>query len=240
MHGIPPYHRADAPDAARMLFGPLPTDDPIRAKLGPAILAWLDLRRRATPPTEHPRLQRWVREVCDAFEIVSALDVAEAAVALRRGFIVWNEWAARFVLTPARDIRAAYWRMLALAQPLLRRVAPDIDPVGLMPLWLTVCRQAGGSLPKHYRAIGLLGQRRMPETAPIGDAPWVAGLAHWALARRPSDAEFLAQWRALKPLYPRTAARWRKLVGDLLSTPELRRAGIEPPAWWSGDPTSRR
>ena len=25
---IPPYERADAPDAARMLFGPLPADDP--------------------------------------------------------------------------------------------------------------------------------------------------------------------------------------------------------------------
>jgi hypothetical protein len=37
----------------------------------------------------------------------------------------------------------------------------------------------------------------------------LAGLAHWAMARNPADAEFTAEWRALKPLYPRTAARWR-------------------------------
>lgn len=41
-----PYERAEAPDAARMLFGPLAADDPARTKLGAAIIGWLDARRR--------------------------------------------------------------------------------------------------------------------------------------------------------------------------------------------------
>src|SRR5487761_2748930 len=84
---FPPYERADAPDAARMLFGPLPKDDPVRRKLGPAILQWLEHRRREHPPAGRPRLQHWVAEFCEALEIVSALDVADAATALRRRYI---------------------------------------------------------------------------------------------------------------------------------------------------------
>ena len=51
---IPPYERADAPDAARMLFGPLSSEDPARRLLGTAILDWLEHRRRQSPPAIPP------------------------------------------------------------------------------------------------------------------------------------------------------------------------------------------
>lgn len=233
---IPPYERADAPDAARMLFGPLPKDDPARRALGPAILHWLEQRRRERPPAGRPRLQHWIAEICEALEIVSALDVADAARALRRRYILWNEWTAGLVLSPARDAHAAYWRMLTLTQPLLARQTDAGDPGELAPLWLEICRQSGSALPRRYLAIGLLGLRRVPGGAPHGsEAPWVAGLAQWALAQDPSDTEFQAEWLALKPLYPRTPRRWRELVGRLLATAEFHDRGIEPPAWWRGD-----
>nr|WP_294528594.1 tetratricopeptide repeat protein [uncultured Rhodopila sp.] len=230
-----PYGRADAPDAARMLFGGLAVDDPARQAVGPAILGWLANRRRTAPPADRPLLQRWIREVCEAFEIVALLEVEPAAVPLRRQFVVWNEWAARFSLTPARDARAEYWRMLALTQPLLPRAAAA-EADSLAPLWLEICRQAGGALPRRYLSIGLLGLRRLPDTANGKEAPWLAGLAQWAMARRPTDAEFAAEWRALKPLYPRRDARWRELVGRLLDTKPFRDAEIVAPAWWGGDP----
>ncbi len=233
---VPPYERADAPDAARMLFGPLPADDPARLALGAAILDWLERRRRTPVPAARPRLQRLVREIGEAFEIVALLDVTDAAVALRQRFALWNEWVARLALSSARDGRAAYWRMLALTQPIVARAAPAIDPLGLTPFWLHICREAGGSLPQGYLDIGLLGLRRLPEGASGSEAPWLAGLAQWALARRPSDSAFKAEWLALKALYPRQAERWRKLVGALLSTSAFRDAEIEPPAWWGGDP----
>ena len=233
---IHPYGRADPPDAARMLFGPLPPNDPVRQKLGPAILGWLGQRRREAPPADRPRLQHWVAEICEAFEIVSFLEVADAAAELRQRFVVWNEWTAEFSLSPARDAHAEYWRMLALTQPLLSQAAATDDPAGLAPLWLEICRQAGGALPKRYLGIGLLGLRRLPDSSAGSEAPWVAGLAHWAMARNPPDAAFQAEWRALKPLYPRTAERWRQLVGRLLATKAFQNRGIDAPAWWRGDP----
>jgi len=232
---ISPYDRADAPDAARMLFGGLPADDPTRLLLGPAILGWLERRRREAPPADRPPLQRWIRELCEAFEIVALLEVTETAVQLRRRFVLWNEWVARFSLSAARDARAEYWRMLALTQPLLPRVEAA-EGGSLAPLWLDICRQAGGLLPRRYLSIGLLGLRRLPADASGSEAPWVAGLAQWAMARDPTDAEFAAEWRAMKPLYPRTPARWRELVGRLLATPSFWDAEIFAPAWWGSDP----
>lgn len=76
---IHPYERADAPDAARILFGPPNPEDSARKPLGPAILAWLEKRRKQPQPAARPKLQRRVREICEAFEIVALLDAADAA-----------------------------------------------------------------------------------------------------------------------------------------------------------------
>ncbi len=233
---VAPYDRADAPDAARMLFGGLPADDDARLALSPAIVDWLESRRRETPPQGRPRQQRWVREICEAFEIVALLDVADAALALRRRFITWNEWASRFVLTAARDARAEYWRMLALTQPSVARAPTGQALPDLSPLWLEICRRSDADLPHRYLAIGLLGLRRVAVAPNGSEAPWVAGLALWALEHRPSSDRFQAEWLALKPLYPRTPSHWRQVVGRLLATPSFWDREIVAPAWWHGDP----
>ena len=233
---IHPYERADPPDAARMLFGSLPSDDPVRLMLGPAILEWLDRRRRETPPEPRPFLQHWIAEVCETFKIVSALEIADAAISLRRRFAIWNEWTARFVLAPSRDAHAEYWRMLALTQPLVAQAGATNNPNDLAPLWRDICCSAGDRLPARYLHIGLLGFRRIPEPPNGADSPWVAGLAHWAQARNPTAAEFLGEWRALKPLYPRTAARWRQVVGRLLGTTAFRDDRDTLLEKWRGDP----
>jgi tetratricopeptide (TPR) repeat protein len=228
---IAPYDRADAPDAARMLFGPLPAGHPARMALGPAILDWLGQRRRETPPRSRPQLQRWVREICEALEIVALLEVAGAALELRRRFAIWNEWAGRFVLSPSRDARAGFWRMLALTQPhLVQEALPD-----LTPLWLEICRRADADLEHRYLQIGLLGFRRAAAGQSGPDVQWVTGLAHWALATDPPGDKFLAGWLALKPLYPRSASQWRQAVGRLLATPAFGDAMVRAPAWWGGD-----
>jgi tetratricopeptide (TPR) repeat protein len=233
---IHPYERADASDAVRMLFGPLPADDPARQELGPAILEWLKERRREPLPADPHRLQRFVREVCEAFEIVSLLPVPHAAVELRRGFVIWNEWVARLVLSPSRDARAEYWRMLALTQPLVAENS-SIEPHGLTPFWLQVCTQSGGRLEFRYLTIGLLGLRRLPGAPLDGtEAPWLAGLAQWALARKPSNDAFLAEWRPLKGLYPATPALWRERVATVLGAKPFKDAGIKAPEWWTADP----
>jgi hypothetical protein len=232
---VAPYDRADAPDAARMLFGGLAADDDARLALGPAIVEWLEQRRREIPPQGRPRQQRWVREICEAFEIIALLDVADAALALRRRFVTWNEWAGRFVLTAARDARAEYWRMLALTQPAVARMATGQALPDLSPLWLEICRRSDGDLPHRYLPVGLLGLRRVAVAPNGSEASWIAGLAQWAMEHDPSPEKFQAEWLALKPLYPRSDRRWRELIGHLLETKPFRDAGIKAPAWWLGD-----
>lgn len=229
---IHPYDRADAPDAARMLFAHLPADDPARLALDGAVLACLEQRRKGLVPTIPSKLQRFIAETAEAFEIVASLDLVDAATILRRRFVVWNEWVAGLVLSPARDVRAAYWRMLALTQPLMQDSAEGANLVHLEPLWHRICREAGGALPPHYLEIGLLGLRRLPSSAD-SSAPWLTGLAQWALANDPSDAAFKAVWLPLKSLYPRPAKTWRKLVGELLQSAAF--GDVDAPGWWRCD-----
>jgi hypothetical protein len=237
--GIGLLNRLDIPEAANVLFGPLPAHDPARLSLGWAILGWMEKRRQETQPADDANRQRWIREIRDAFDIVALLQVAEPAIALRRGFASWNAWVGELVAAPSRDARAPYWSMLAQTQPLTREAAPALDPFGLASHWLWICENAGGALPDDYLGIGLLGLRRLPETAFGGELPWLTGLAWWADARRPSREAFRTQWLALKFLYPRTPARWRALVARVLSAPRFRAKGIAAPAWWDIDPDLR-
>ncbi len=229
---IAPLNRLDAAEAANVLFGPLPADDPARLSLGWAVLSWLDKRRQEPPPADDPNRQRWIREVRDAFDIVALLQVAEPAIALRGGFASWNAWVTDLVLAPSRDARAGYWSMLARTQSL----TPALDPFGLASHWLWICESAGATLPDHYLGIGLLGLRRLPDTRFGSELPWLTGLAWWADARRPSSDAFRTQWLALKFLYPRTPERWRALVIRVLSAPRFQGQGVVAPAWWDIDP----
>lgn len=229
---IHPYQRLDVPDAVLRLFGGLDQDDPKREALNVAVMAWLAERRSESLPTSRPLLQRYIREVAEALEIVSLLGLASATVALRHGFIIWNEWVSRLVLSQSRDARAVYWRTLALTQPLVAEHAKQLDPYGLAAIWQQICREAGGEFPRHYLSIGLLGLRRLP--ADDIELPWLSGLAQWAKYQKPSDAEFKAEWYTLKSLYPRSAAHWRKAVDQVLSAPTF--ADFDAPAWWHVDP----
>jgi hypothetical protein len=185
---IHPYERADAPDAARMLFGALEPDDSARKALGPAIRGWLEKQRKEPLPAARPKLQRRVREISEAFEVVALLDVEDAAVDLRRRFLIWNDWVARLVLSPARDARAEYWRMLALTQRTIASTVTNVNANALESMWHRVCREAGSLLPRHYLQIGLLGLRRLPRQGGGSEVPWLSGLAQWALARTPAKA----------------------------------------------------
>jgi CRP-like cAMP-binding protein len=225
-----PYERADAPDAARMLFGPLAADDPARAQLGAAITAWLDARRREPIPADRRQRGRLIREISESFEIIRALEPGGVAQWVHDNRIRLLDWTSRLVQSPARDARAAFLLTLAVTQPV-------VDAEDLTRLWMDICREAGGALPREYLDVGLMGLRRLPKVAQqTSEAPWLAGLAQWAIAREPSEQEFAEEWLALKRVYPRQPAQWRKEISALLRTRQYRDADIEPPAWWACDP----
>lgn len=225
-----PYERAEAPDAARMLFGPLAADDPARTQLGAAIMGWLDARRREPIPVDRRRRGRLIREISESFEIIRTLEPGGAAQWVHDNRIRLLDWTSRLVQSPARDARAAFLLTLAVTQPV-------VDAEDLTRLWMDICREAGGALPVEYLDVGLMGLRRLPKmTHQTSEAPWLAGLAQWAMAREPSEQEFAAEWLALKRVYPRQPAQWRREISALLRTKQYHDADIEPPAWWACDP----
>lgn len=227
---VPPYERADAPHAARMLFGPLAAEDPARAQLGDAITAWLNARRREPIPADRRKRGRLIREISESFEIIRALEPGDAALWVHDNRIRLMDWTSRLVESPARDARAAFLLTLAVTQPV-------VDGEDLTRLWMDICREAGGVLPGEYLDVGLMGLRRLPKMVhQTSEAPWLAGLAQWAMAREPSEQEFAAEWLALKRVYPRQPGQWRKEISSLLRTRQYRDAEIEPPAWWACDP----
>jgi hypothetical protein len=227
---VPPYERAEAPDAARMLFRPLAVDDPALAQLGTAVTAWLDKRRREPIPADRRLRGRLIREISESFEIIRALEPGGAAQWVHDNRIRLMDWTSRLVESPARDAREAFLLTLAVTQPV-------VDSDDLTRLWMDICREAGGALPREYLNVGLMGLRRLPTMEQqTSEAPWLAGLAQWAMARQPSQTEFAAEWLALKRVYPRQPHQWRQEIAALLRTAKYSQAEIQPPAWWASDP----
>lgn len=229
--------RASAPEAALRLFSDLESDDPALSALDVGILAWLNHRRGEPAPRDPDQLQGFVREICEAFMIVGLLERVAPASAMLSQFLLWNNWASRFVLAPQRDARVEFWRMLALTEPARaashKSFAPPRD---LVPLWQRICESAGKVLPRRYLDIGLLGLR----LANVEDdtTPWLTGLALWAQENSPSDKEFRQEWFALRELYPFAPRFWHPRIVLLLSASRFR--DNEAPAWWSVDPQLAR
>lgn len=229
-----PFNRADAPDAARMLFGHLPSDDPARGALESGMHSWLEAKRNEDLPFEPAKLQDFVRQVGEAFEIISLIELTVPALMLRQQYVRWFEWASRLNLAPSRDARAGYLRMLANTQSI---VAERIrDPDALAPFWMRVCREAGSIYPKSYLQIGLLGLRRLPGAIERGESPWIAGLAAWAKENSPSNKEFMRVWLPIKRLHPASPKVLRGRVFDVLSQKFFADSDIVPPGWWASDP----
>ncbi|MCW1917480.1 hypothetical protein NX862_01800 [Rhodobacter sp. KR11] len=229
---VRPFNRVDAPDAATMLVGHLPADDPAREALGAGLLEWLDTKRASALPNMPPKLQDYIRQVCEAFQIVALLDLKAAAHELRKKYVVWFAWASQLDLGPSRDARASYLRMLANTQITVADLQADGD--SLAPFWTRLCREAGSQFPAGYLQIGLLGLRRLPSVKQ-GGQPWIGGLATWALAHNPSKPEFLAEWYPLKRLHPTKKDTVRQLIFDTLSSDPFASSGVTPPGWWEND-----
>jgi hypothetical protein len=182
---IAPYERAESPDVARMVFGPLNAEDEARVQLGAAIIAWLDTRRREPIPSDRRRRGRVIREISESFEIIRTLEPGASVLWAHDNRIRLLDWTSRLVDGPARDARAAFLLTLAVTQP-----AEESDD--LTRLWLDLCREAGGALPTEYLHLGLMGLRRLPKIsveAPLSAAAQpmeerdLGALAHAAVSR---------------------------------------------------------
>lgn len=234
---IEPYENADAPDAARLLFGGLAEEDEARTALDRALHQWLESHRvGGVPEFDQLPLERWIRKVSEAFEIVGSLKLQHCSLDLRQRFVVWNSWSERLVVSAQRDGRYAFFRTLALTQRVVVGLEATANPFALEPLWLQICEQAGSSFESHYLAVGFLGLRMLPEREGIpSERPWMAGLARWATAQRPSITDFSQQWWTLKGLYPRMPSYWRRAMSETLRQSSTKRMPDEIKDWWQQD-----
>lgn len=235
---VEPYGRAETPDAARMLFGPLAPGDPARRMLDQALGKWLDERRQeGMPDEEGGRLDRKLREIADAIRIVSLLALPQTAADFRHRYLLWNSWLERLDPSAGPDIRAAFFSTLALMQRRMPKAAAGTNPLALESLWLKICEQAGSSYPVEYLSIGLLGLRLLPERRDMpSERPWMTGLARWAAAQRPGVQDFVAQWIPLKTLYQvTTPGHWRSALADTLRQKATESIRSDVRDYWEND-----
>ena len=234
---IEPYESADAPDAARLLFGGLPEGHEALPTLDRAVREWLDSQRAAgVPGLDQLPLERWLRKVSEAFEIVALLKLRLSALDLRQRLVVWNSWCDRLAISAQRDGRYDLLRTLALTQRIVTDSDSAANPFALEPLWLRICKRAGTAFPANYLAVGVLGLRMLPERegAP-SERPWMTGLVNWAFGQKPTVEEFSQQWWALKGLYPRMPSYWRSALTETLQQSSARQIPDEIKDWWLQD-----
>lgn len=125
---------------------------------------------------------------------------------------------------------------MALTQRLVHKIASNINPFGLEPLWLRICEQAGNQYPESYLSIGLLGLRLLPDRKGMpSERPWLAGLARWATAQRPQRDEFSRQWWSLRALYPSTPSHWREAVARTLEQKAVENIPADVREFWEKD-----
>jgi len=158
---IHPYERLEAPEAAKVLFGSLPPEDGARTALGPTIIGWLEHQRDEALNVRKSTLQRRIREICEALEIVSLLQLSAVALDLRHRRETWGHWFEQLASTPARDARAEFFRTLALTQRLAAESDPNIVEDELASTWHALISRGGADLPASYRCIGELGLREI-------------------------------------------------------------------------------
>jgi hypothetical protein len=109
---VSPFTRLNAPDAANRLLGPLSVKDPARLALDEGMKSWLVSKRDAAIPGDKAELQNLVRQICEAFETIEAIDLKRSAVMLHEQYQEWLEWVTPLDLAPSRNALKAFLSMI--------------------------------------------------------------------------------------------------------------------------------
>jgi hypothetical protein len=148
----------------------------------------------------------------------------QTVVDLHKNYVTWNAFFSNFVLDRGLDLRREFLRILTLTQH--EAEAAGLAPRRLMPLWLSICSESGGTglYDESYLRVALLGLRRLPlgEEFSSNEDFALQGLARWAAARNPSQGRIPA--RVARPRR-RLSARRRLLAAPGGAGDRGRRAG---------------
>ena len=213
------YSRAEPHDILRMLVGDLDGDDPIIMALDKGFLAWLEAARQDRPASDRAKNLHALKAV-DAFRAISAVSGPVLLDDLWKNYIAYYHWADSNS-TSVIDLRYEFLSMLSQSQARLREAKRDRTP-----MWLTLCGNAGRSVPDRYLDIGLIGLRRATRLPPaeqegIAISPeeyGMIGLGKWVENRLQRDVgnDLARKWAVIKLSYPHTNAFWKNAFERLL------------------------
>lgn len=144
----------------------------------------------------------------------------DTVVDLRRLYDLWEPFFANVVIDRSFDLRREFYRTLALGQDAAAEAG--IEARGLMPLWLSLCAEAGGTYDESYLAVGMLGLRRMPlgEDFSANEDFVLQGLARWGARQKVAWRVFEREWRLVENAYPRSDDFWRERVSRVIAASE--------------------
>ena len=180
--------------------------------------------------------------------IIRRIRPRQTVIDLHKNYIPWNAFFENFVVDRGLDLRREFLRIVALTQ----QEAEDagLSPRRLMPLWLAMCGESGGSgqYDESYLRVALLGLRRLPLGKDFSSNEDFAlhGLARWAAARNPKKKDFLREWHVLEGDFPRSADFWPPRVEAAVAAMEQEvfertkstshpRKTFDAAAWWRED-----
>ncbi|CAL8972999.1 hypothetical protein RHODGE_RHODGE_01060 [Rhodoplanes serenus] len=211
---------AEPEDAAATLLHDAEPD--IREAFGRGCLALLKSFRGTMLSLDRAAFTTALGRLAVLVAVVRRTTPRDTVVDLHRNYIAWNAFFETFVVDRGLDLRREYWRILALTQQ-------EAEDAGLahrrlMPLWLAVCGESGGSgqYDESYLRVALLGLRRLPLGAALSSNEdfVLHGLARWAAWRNPQKRDFLRQWHVLKGDYPHGADFWPARVEATIAATE--------------------
>ena len=240
-------------DAASDMLGSLRPDTELVRSFDAACLAVLNEFRTGILKLEGSEFIVALNRLDTLVSIVRRLLPETTVLDFHQKFVIWNGFFENFVIDRGLDLRREYFRILALTQDTAESVG--LAPRRLMPLWLSICAESGGSglYDKSYLRVALLGLRRLPlcEEFSANEDFALHGLARWAVSRNPDRAAFMREWRVLEGDFPRDAGFWMGHVQQAVTAAERelseRTRGVRDTfpaaAWWREDvdlaPTDR-
>ncbi|HXQ68789.1 MAG TPA: hypothetical protein VN980_19645, partial [Alphaproteobacteria bacterium] len=177
--------------------------------------------------------------------IVRRMKPRQTVIDLHQNYVRWNAFFENFVIDRGLDLRREFWRILAITQEQAEEAG--LAHRRLMPLWLSICGESGGSglYDESYLRVALLGLRGLPLGQRFSSNEDFAlhGLARWAAARNPTKAAFLREWRVLEGDFPRQADFWPPRVEAAVAAMEQeisersshQRKTFSAASWWRED-----
>ncbi|MDF3063863.1 MAG: hypothetical protein K0S06_3972 [Microvirga sp.] len=236
---------AEPEDAVAALMQDVGRDEPAFEAFDRACLEALIEFRSSILALKRPPFDVALSRLASLVNIIRRMRPKQTVVDLHKNYVTWNAFFSNFVLDRGLDLRREFLRILTLTQH--EAEAAGLAPRRLMPLWLSICSESGGTglYDESYLRVALLGLRRLPlgEEFSSNEDFALQGLARWAAARNPSKAAFLREWRVLEGDFPRGADFWPPRVEQAIAAAERelsertrhRRETFPAAAWWRDD-----